>query len=166
MPSYTCAVAGCSSSSRKQDVDVIGWSVFPSRKKHPTRRKLWETRCKRGAEWRATQYHAICSKHFVDWHQELSCQYADPELFAYNDWGQQLHKYQFEPGNSVRAEAAMPSSEDSDGCVGDNPAPVIPAIADMQEVQNYNLVDGGTSSVAAGNLFSPLCCNNLINLIL
>lgn len=63
-----------------------GWSVFP-KKKQRGRRKLWETRCKRGPKWRATRNHAICSKHFIDWCQGPSPNHPDPELFAYNQWG-------------------------------------------------------------------------------
>lgn len=86
MPKYTCAVADCNSYSERKDEQVKGWCVFP-RKKDSTRRKLWETRCKRGPNWRATKYHAICSKHFTDWGQGPSPSHPDPELFAYNRWG-------------------------------------------------------------------------------
>ncbi|KAK3895491.1 hypothetical protein Pcinc_000832 [Petrolisthes cinctipes] len=31
-------------------------------------------------------YHAICSRHFIDWCQGPSPSHPDPELFAYNNW--------------------------------------------------------------------------------
>ena len=68
MPVYTCAVADCNSVSKKKNQGVEGWTVFP-KKKDAKRRRLWETRCKRGPHWRATKDHAICSKHFIDWCQ-------------------------------------------------------------------------------------------------
>lgn len=86
MPVYTCAVADCKSVSNKKSQDVKGWTVFP-KKKDARRRRLWETRCKRGLNWRATKDHAICSKHFIDWCQGPSPLHPDPELFAYNQWG-------------------------------------------------------------------------------
>jgi len=85
MPVYTCAVADCTSISKKKKQGVKGWTVFP-RKKDAARRRLWETRCKRGPQWRATKDHAICSKHFIDWCQGPSPSHPDPELFAYNQW--------------------------------------------------------------------------------
>lgn len=86
MPVYTCAVADCNSISKKKNQGVKGWTVFP-RKKDAARRRLWETRCKRGPTWRATKDHAICSKHFIDWCKGPSASHPDPELFAYNRWG-------------------------------------------------------------------------------
>lgn len=85
MPVYTCAVADCTSVSRKKNQGVEGWKVFP-RKKDAARRRLWERRCKRGPKWRATKDHAICSKHFIDWCQGPSPSHPDPELFGYNNW--------------------------------------------------------------------------------
>jgi len=86
MPVYTCAVADCTSISRKKNQGVKGWIVFP-KKKDAARRRLWETRCKRGPKWKATKDHAICSKHFIDWCQGPSALHPDPELFVYNQWG-------------------------------------------------------------------------------
>ncbi|KAK3869491.1 hypothetical protein Pcinc_025201 [Petrolisthes cinctipes] len=53
------------------------------------RRKLWESKCKRSEGWKATRYHRICSRHFVDWVLGLgpSSSNPDPELFENNDWG-------------------------------------------------------------------------------
>ena len=68
---------------------VMGWATFPSRKKEPTRRKLWESRCKRGASWKATKHLRICSKHFKEWQGNGPSQaHPDPECFAYNNWGE------------------------------------------------------------------------------
>lgn len=85
MPVYTCAVADCKSSTRKEDPEVKGWTVFP-RKKKAARRRLWKMRCKRGNTWKATKYHALCSKHFIDWNNGPSPLHPDPELFGYNQW--------------------------------------------------------------------------------
>lgn len=69
-------------------VGVKGWVTFPSAKKEPQRRKLWEQRCKRGINWKATRNHAICSKHFREWKgKKPSPEYPDPECFEYNNWG-------------------------------------------------------------------------------
>ena len=94
MPSFSCAVADCKSAKWKNPSehphmnDVKGWVRFPSIKKEPQRRKLWETRCKRGHSWRATTYHAICYKHFTGWRDgKPSQEHPNPECFAYNDWG-------------------------------------------------------------------------------
>lgn len=85
MTIYTCAVADCNSSSRKNDPGVEGWSKFP-RKKDPARRRLWERRCKRGPKWKAAAFHAVCSKHFINWCEGPSPSHPDPELFGYNQW--------------------------------------------------------------------------------
>lgn len=84
MPVYVCAVADCDSTSKKPDVS--GWVKFPKRT-DGIRKSLWETRCKRGPKWKATNNHAICSRHFIDWCQGPSPSHPNPELFAYNNWG-------------------------------------------------------------------------------
>lgn len=85
MPVYTCAIADCTSSSQKNDPAVKGWCVFP-RKKDAARRRLWEAKCKRGPKWKATRYHAFCSKHFINWCNGPSSSHPNPELFGYNQW--------------------------------------------------------------------------------
>ena len=100
MPVYVCAVADCKSDSRKKAekcpymADVRGWAKFPSVKKEAKRRKLWEKRCRRGAAWRASRFHAVCSRHFIYWTGNgPSSSHPNPELFAYNDWGKKrLHE--------------------------------------------------------------------------
>ena len=94
MTVFVCAVADCKSSSWKKSnkqpymEGVKGWAPFPSLKKEPARRKLWETRCKRGAGWKATKHLRICSKHFKEWQgNRPSPAHPDPECFAYNNWG-------------------------------------------------------------------------------
>ncbi|KAK3890051.1 hypothetical protein Pcinc_005966 [Petrolisthes cinctipes] len=68
--------------------DVKGWAKFPSAKVESKRRKLWESRCRRSEGWKATRYHRISSRHFVDWlGLGPSSSNPDPELFQYNDWG-------------------------------------------------------------------------------
>lgn len=86
MPHYVCAVADCDSASYKTDEHVRGWATFP-KKGDGMRRSLWITRCKRGAKWKNTRNHAICSRHFIDWNQGPTQAHPDPELFAYNNWG-------------------------------------------------------------------------------
>ena len=81
MPAYTCAVADCMSAVWRNPEkhpsmkEVKGWVRFPSVKKEPMRRKLWEERCKRGPGWRATRYHAVCSKHFRKWENDAPSTY-------------------------------------------------------------------------------------------
>ncbi|KAK3894839.1 hypothetical protein Pcinc_001414 [Petrolisthes cinctipes] len=94
MPVFVCAVADCKSDSRKYAekhpymADVKGWAKFPSAKVESKRRKLWESRCRRSEGWKATRYHRICSRHFIDWlGLGPSSSNPDPELFQYNDWG-------------------------------------------------------------------------------
>ena len=50
MTNFVCAVADCSSDSRKKNRLVKGWARFPTVKKDPIRRKVWETKCRRGRE--------------------------------------------------------------------------------------------------------------------
>ena len=97
MPVFICAVADCKSDSRKKAekypymADVEGWAKFPSAKKEAKRKKLWENKCRRGEGWRATRFHAVCSRHFIDWTANgPSPSHPNPELFAYNDWGKKL----------------------------------------------------------------------------
>ncbi|KAK3893458.1 hypothetical protein Pcinc_002721 [Petrolisthes cinctipes] len=94
MTVFVCAVADCKSSSKKsadkwpEITNVKGWAKFPSVKREPKRRKLWESRCKRGAGWKATRFHRVCSRHFNNWEETRpSSFHPDPELFNYNDWG-------------------------------------------------------------------------------
>ncbi|KAK3892503.1 hypothetical protein Pcinc_003734 [Petrolisthes cinctipes] len=94
MTVFVCAVADCKSSSKKsadnwpEMTNVKGWAKFPSVKREPKRRKLWESRCKRGAGWKATRFHRVCSRHFNNWEETRpSSFHPDPELFNYNDWG-------------------------------------------------------------------------------
>lgn len=98
MPNFLCAVADCKSDSRKNAekypymAEVKGWARFPSAKKEPQRRKLWENRCRREG-FAANKYHRICSRHFVDWiGRGPSSSWPDPQLFQYNDWGRKLTK--------------------------------------------------------------------------
>lgn len=93
MTKFICAVADCKSNSTlKADLHpfmrhVKGWIRFPPLK-DARRRQLWEKRCMRGAEWRATKYHAICSRHFFAWeNNKPSPKHPDPVLFQYNGWG-------------------------------------------------------------------------------
>ncbi|KAG0714207.1 hypothetical protein GWK47_014565 [Chionoecetes opilio] len=100
MTVFVCAVADCKSDSRKKVekhpcmVEVKGWVKFPSAKKEPQRRKLWEDRCRRShgsGGWKATRFHAICSRHFINWiGNGPSSSHPDPKQFAYNDWGKKL----------------------------------------------------------------------------
>lgn len=94
MTVFMCAVADCTSSTKKRPdkwpemAKVKGWAKFPSAKKEPKRRKLWENRCKRGAGWKATRFHRVCSIHFRNWGESgPSSSHPDPELFYYNGWG-------------------------------------------------------------------------------
>lgn len=98
MPNFVCAVADCKYDSRKNAekhpymAEVKGWARFPSAKKEPERRKLWEIRCRREG-FAANKYHRICSRHFVDWIGcDPSSSSPDPQLFQYNDWGRKLTK--------------------------------------------------------------------------
>ena len=94
MPNFSCAVADCTSDSRKRKrktnqttTYVKGFARFPSAKTESKRRKLWEERCRRAGGWKATANHAICSLHFVEWNNGPSAEHPDPVLFAYNGWG-------------------------------------------------------------------------------
>ncbi|KAK3887875.1 hypothetical protein Pcinc_008025 [Petrolisthes cinctipes] len=93
MTVFVCAVADCKSSLKKSTdkwpemTNVKGWAKFPSVKREPKRRMLWENRCKRGAGWKATRFHRACSRHFNNWEETgPSSIHPDPELFNY-DWG-------------------------------------------------------------------------------
>lgn len=121
MPKYTCAVADCTSYSHRKDDTVKGWSVFP-RKKDPARRRLWETRCKRGPTWKATKHHAICSKHFINWCQGPSPSHPDPELFAYNQWG--ANKYSRVSAYKRKSKCTGDITEEpSSSCAADSSCP-------------------------------------------
>lgn len=63
------------------------WFLQKRRKKKVSaRRRLWEYKFKTGPKWKATKYHAICSKHFISWCNGPSPSHLDPELFGYNQW--------------------------------------------------------------------------------
>lgn len=94
MTNFVCAVADCKSNSTFSVAkhsfmkQVKGWARFPFKKKDAKRRRLWEKRCRRGDEWRATKNNAICSRHFLSWEKNHpSPQHPDPVLFLYNGWG-------------------------------------------------------------------------------
>lgn len=100
MTNFVCAVADCKSNSTYSASQypfmkqVKGWARFPSKKKDHKRRRLWETRCRRGTEWRATRNHAVCSLHFIAWeNMQPSPKHPDPVLFLYNGWGKNCADY-------------------------------------------------------------------------
>lgn len=131
MPKYTCAVADCTSYSQRKDDTVQGWCVFP-RKKDPARRRLWETRCKRGPTWKATKHHAICSKHFVNWCQGPSPSHPDPELFAYNQWG--ANKYSRVSAYKRKSKCTGNiSNEPSSSCAADSSCPPTQSTSNQDE---------------------------------
>lgn len=125
MPVYTCAVADCTSCSRKKDPEVKGWCVFP-RKKDPVRRRLWESRCKRGQKWKATTYYAVCSKHFIDWCKGPSPSHPDPELFGYNQWKAKKGNEDYVGKRSQRRARYL---DDLHGCTLSIPVTVSPSSA-------------------------------------
>ena len=78
-PVYTCVVDWMSPVWRKRRKhpsmnNAKGWVRFPSLKKERLRRKWWESRCMRGPGWRASRYHVICFKHFMEWEYNVSSQ--------------------------------------------------------------------------------------------
>lgn len=130
MPNYTCAVADCTS-ARKNDPAVKGWCVFP-RKKDAARRRLWEYKCKRGPKWKATKYHAICSKHFINWCNGPSPSHPDPELFGYNQW-----KTSKGSEASVGKRRAQPNARVTDAEANVTPSPPAPTVPTTAPVIDY-----------------------------
>ncbi|XP_063857624.1 uncharacterized protein LOC135099123 [Scylla paramamosain] len=151
MPNFTCAVADCTSDSRKGKrktnqvtEDVKRFVRFPSGKKEPKRRKMWEERCRRAGGWKATQNHAVCSLHFLDWNNGPSPEHSDPILFAYNGWGRNHHAVINRKANSLQCQGqdviAAPNASTSTQCNTETQFP-------QEEVLPLNVQDWGEVEV-------------------
>lgn len=147
-----CAVADCLSSSRKVRGRLLhrkgGWAPFPCREKQPWRRKVWETRCRRGFNWKATDSSRICSKHFREWTRKGPSQdHPDPVCFTYNDWGKRPN-----PGRSGRVQLRVPVLGGSLGRVASRVTPHADATtytATPDDTEHYTDANCITAFIAA-----------------
>ncbi|KAK8373654.1 hypothetical protein O3P69_010935 [Scylla paramamosain] len=105
---------------------------------------MWEERCRRAGGWKATQNHAVCSLHFLDWNNGPSPEHSDPTLFAYNGWGRNHHAVINRKANSLQCQGqdviAAPNASTSTQCNTETQFP-------QEEVLPLNVQDWGEVEV-------------------